>query len=92
MTTTLHENQTDMGKARETTGSRNTGSPPIASDLKIEPLPASRKVYQVGQIHTELRVPARKILQSKTVGPDNQTEDKPPFRVYDTSGPYTDVS
>ncbi len=45
-----------------------------------EPFPASRKIYQSGSLHPELRVPMREI--SLTNGET--------FTVYDTSGPYTD--
>ncbi len=45
------------------------------------PLPASTKVHVPGTLHPDLRVPLREIAL---------TGDEPPFRVYDTSGPYTD--
>jgi phosphomethylpyrimidine synthase len=48
-----------------------------------EPLPASRKVYQPGCLHAELRVPMREIELHPAAG-------EPPLRVYDSSGPYTD--
>jgi phosphomethylpyrimidine synthase len=48
-----------------------------------EPLPASRKVYQPGSLHAELRVPMREIELHPSAG-------EPPLRVYDSSGPYTD--
>ncbi len=48
--------------------------------ITTEPLPASRKVYEPGEVFPELRVPMRQIALT------NGTE----FRVYDTSGPYTD--
>jgi phosphomethylpyrimidine synthase len=48
-----------------------------------EPLPASRKVYQPGSLHPELRVPMREIELHPSAG-------EPPLRVYDSSGPYTD--
>jgi phosphomethylpyrimidine synthase len=55
------------------------------------PFPKSRKVYVRGRLHRELRVPMREIELSPTLGiggtPD---EANPPFRIYDTSGPYTD--
>jgi len=48
-----------------------------------EPLPASRKVYQPGFLHPELRVPMREIELHPSAG-------EPPLTVYDSSGPYTD--
>ena len=50
--------------------------------LTREPLPASEKVYLEGTIHSEIRVPMRKITLSN--------DDT--LHVYDTSGPYTDPS
>jgi phosphomethylpyrimidine synthase len=49
------------------------------------PLPASRKIYQGG----ELRVPMREISQTPTLRGASPVEN-PPVRVYDCSGPYTD--
>ncbi|MCP4824135.1 MAG: phosphomethylpyrimidine synthase ThiC [Shimia sp.] len=46
-------------------------------------LPASRKIYVDGKIHSDLRVPMREI----SVHP---SADEPPLPVYDSSGPYTD--
>src|SRR5215471_21087179 len=53
-----------------------------------EPLPASKKVYVSGPGGT--RVPFREIALHPTRGMRGETELNPPFRVYDTSGPYTD--
>jgi phosphomethylpyrimidine synthase len=54
------------------------------------PLPASRKIYVPGEIHTDIRVPMREIELSETrVG--ETLEENPPVVVYDTSGPYTDM-
>jgi phosphomethylpyrimidine synthase len=47
------------------------------------PLPASRKVHQIAPGRSDLRVPFREIDLRPASG-------EPPFRVYDTSGPYTD--
>src|SRR5215475_14215386 len=52
------------------------------------PLPGSRKVYVNGP--GGARVPFREIALSPTRGMRGETELNPPFRVYDTSGPYTD--
>ncbi len=53
-----------------------------------EPLPGSRKVYVDGP--HGLRVPFREIALTPTRGMRGDREIHPPFRAYDTSGPYTD--
>ncbi len=52
------------------------------------PLPGSRKVYAPGP--RGMRVPFREIALSPTRGLRGELELNAPFRVYDTSGPYTD--
>ena len=47
------------------------------------PLPGSRRVWQAGERHPEIRVPMREIDPHPTAG-------EPPVTVYDSSGPYTD--
>ncbi len=47
------------------------------------PLPASKKIYLDGDIHSDIRVPVREIAL-------HPTAKEPPVRVYDTSGPYSD--
>jgi phosphomethylpyrimidine synthase len=51
-------------------------------EVTTGPMRASTKVYTSPQGHDELRVPMREIALSDP--------DEPTFRVYDTSGPYTD--
>jgi phosphomethylpyrimidine synthase len=46
-------------------------------------LPGSRKVYATAEGRPDIRVPFREIALHKSSG-------EPPFRVYDTSGPYSD--
>jgi phosphomethylpyrimidine synthase len=53
-----------------------------------EPLPGSRKVYVPGP--HGMRVPQREIALNPTRGMRGESEVNAPFRVYDTSGPYTD--
>jgi phosphomethylpyrimidine synthase len=53
-----------------------------------EPLAGSKKVYVPGP--DGMRVPFREIALHPTKGMRGETEINPPFRVYDTSGPYTD--
>ncbi len=51
--------------------------------LKAEPRPGSRKVYDPGVIHPDLRVPFRVVDL-------HPTANEPPLAIYDPSGPYTD--
>ena len=51
-------------------------------ELTRTPLPGSHKIYIAGERHPELRVPMRAISLS----------NGEVVSVYDTSGPYTDVS
>ncbi len=58
------------------------------------PLPASRKVFVPGALHSFIRVPMREISQTATrLGSpaDARTVSNPPLVVYDSSGPYTDL-
>ena len=60
----------------------------LPSDYRF---PASRKVYTPGRLHADVRVPHREIALSPThIHNSDRTEENPPLRVYDTSGPYTD--
>jgi phosphomethylpyrimidine synthase len=54
------------------------------------PLPNSRRVYEPGQIHPEIRVPMREISLHPTKGFDGKLVENEPVRVYDTSGPWGD--
>ena len=47
------------------------------------PLPSSRKLYSSPEGHDDVRVPVREIELTEAA-------EEPDFRVYDTSGPYTD--
>src|SRR5262245_36021946 len=71
----------------------NPSSPSIEGiDLSYKPLPGSKKVYQTGKIHHDIRVPFREIQQSATIDHNNIKTANPTLRVYDTSGPYTDLT
>jgi phosphomethylpyrimidine synthase len=61
---------------------------PSTAVARREPLPGSRKVYVDGP--HGMRVPFREIPLTPTRGLRGEVEIHPPFRVYDTSGPYTD--
>jgi len=52
--------------------------------VTVGALPGSQKVYSSPEGHEQLRVPFREI-------PLAQESGEPPFRVYDTSGPYTET-
>ncbi len=54
----------------------------------ISPFPNSQKIYISGP-RPDLKVPMREITLTPTSG-RFKTEENPPIRVYDTSGPYTD--
>ncbi len=60
-------------------------------DLSYKPLAGSKKVYQNGKLHKDIRVPFREISLSPTITAKNETIQNTPFIAYDTSGPYTDA-
>ncbi len=60
------------------------------SSVKIDPYPASEKVYVQGS-RPDIKVPMRKISLSDTPATFG-AEKNPPIYVYDTSGVYTDPS
>jgi len=61
---------------------KNNAADVIAPDAQIttDPFPGAHKVYEHGTIHPDVRVPMRDISLS----------NGEKFRVFDTSGPYTD--
>ncbi len=65
----------------------------LASEVK---LPSSRKIYvetngnTVNENGHNLRVPFREIALSPSKNMDDELEENPPVRVYDTSGVWTD--
>ena len=69
----------------------------IASQDAFEPhsseqLPNSHRVYVVGQLYPELRVPLREITLNPTQNGRAEPTLNPPVRVYDTSGAWGDPS
>jgi phosphomethylpyrimidine synthase len=66
----------------------------LADDPRVSatgtPIPGSVKRYVQGP-RADVRVPVREIPLSPTTGRFGE-EENPPFRVYDTSGPYTDTA
>ena len=57
--------------------------------LSTEPFPGSKKIYVQGS-RADIQVAMREIHVTPTLLQDDQTEENPPVRVYDTSGAYTD--
>ena len=67
----------------------------IASKDSFEPhsseqLPASKKVFVAGTIHSDVRVPMREIEVSPTKSYTGAITPNDPVRVYDCSGPWGD--
>ncbi len=58
--------------------------PDRISSVTTGPLPGSRKVYVNGERHPDLRVAMREVDLDPSSG-------EQPIRLYDTSGPYTDL-
>lgn len=57
--------------------------------LSTQPFPASEKIYIEGS-REDIQVAMREVAVTPTHLQDGGTEENPPVRVYDTSGPYTD--
>ena len=66
----------------------NRNAAPNVRMAHTEPLPGSRKIYVHGP--GGVCVPMREIQLRPTTRLNGQTENNPPVRVYDTSGPYSD--
>jgi phosphomethylpyrimidine synthase len=63
----------------------------MATGSNDKQLPNSRRIYVEGT-QSGVRVPFREIDQNPTRNFKNELEENPPVRVYDTSGPYGDLS
>ncbi|MFS4455963.1 phosphomethylpyrimidine synthase ThiC [Maribacter sp. 2304DJ31-5] len=66
---------------------------PKQGKITRNPFPNSKKIYVNGEIHPNIRVAMREIELSDTI--DSMTQKRTPnepVTVYDTSGPYTDMS
>jgi phosphomethylpyrimidine synthase len=61
---------------------------PSGAAVERRPLPGSKKIYVSGP--HGIRVPFREIALQPSRGVRGETEIHAPFRLYDTSGPYTD--
>jgi phosphomethylpyrimidine synthase len=65
---------------------------PTELDLSYPALPNSKKIYVSGNIFSDIRVPFREISLSPTFNSEQRKIENPPLRLYDTSGPYADLS
>jgi len=61
---------------------------PGTRSANVEAFPGSAKVYIEGS--RGIRVPMREVLLHPTEDSQGRTEENPPIRLYDTSGPHTD--
>jgi len=59
-------------------------------NLGYKPFSGSRKVFEKGSLHPDIRVPFREIELSPTFDSDSNKIVNDSIKVYDTSGPYTD--
>ncbi len=55
-------------------------------ETALRPFPNSRKIYEQGKLHSDIRVPFREIALTRTKLAQGY-EENPPVRVYDTTGP-----
>ncbi len=69
---------------------KNNGQHPLQEGITRKPFPGSAKRYVQGK-RPDLKVPVREISLSPTKTAHG-SEENAPFSVYDTSGPYTDLS
>src|SRR5215212_8810202 len=78
---------------------RGAHAPRVSADAprigELEPhsseqLPASKKIYIEGTLHSDVRVPVREIELSPTKSYTGAIEANEPVRVYDCSGPWGD--
>ncbi|MEK6676183.1 MAG: phosphomethylpyrimidine synthase ThiC [Planctomycetota bacterium] len=79
-----------QGPTNDVLEASSSGAKPQESGCTTGALPGSRKVYVQGSMYPRIRVPAREIQLSPTVGPNGARTENSPMTVYDTSGPYTD--
>jgi phosphomethylpyrimidine synthase len=78
-------------------GSNNSKSSAVSNSVDSvhsvrESLPNSEKIYVSGKIHPDIRVPFREISLAPTKTMSGEMEVNEPVRVYDTSGPWSDLS
>jgi len=56
-----------------------------------ESYPKSRKIFIEGKLYKDIRVPFREISLTSTKSENGKLSENPPFRVYDTSGPWGNI-
>lgn len=54
--------------------------------------PGSRRIHVPGNLYPSLSVSMREVTLGATTFPDGRTEENPPVRLYDNSGPWGDPS
>lgn len=64
----------------------------VKDDLSFKSFPGSKKIYKSGKQFPFLKIPFRQVTLSASVGPNNVETPNKPVELYDTSGPYTDLT
>src|SRR5438270_2311954 len=77
-------NESNLRKSAKSVDENNGSAP--------RTLPNSKKIYVSGKIHADIRVPFREISLAPTKTMSGEIEVNEPVRVYDTSGPWGDLS
>ncbi|EKD27381.1 MAG: hypothetical protein ACD_79C00739G0020 [uncultured bacterium] len=49
----------------------------------------SKKIFKIGNIFKDIKIPFKKIIQSPTILPNKKKINNPPVFLYDTSGPFS---
>ena len=80
------------GSAPRTTDLGSNGPVEIPAVGNGYNFPNSKKIYIVGKLHRQIRVPFREISLAPTKSMNGEIEVNEPVRVYDTSGPWGDPS
>lgn len=62
----------------------------LGSDAFTNLFPQSQRIYIQGVMHPFLQVPLREVCLEDSLFPDGRTEENPPIRLYDCSGPWGD--
>jgi len=79
---------TDYARVRCNSSQKGSAMNDLSDAPKISvttgSIPGSRKVYLTGEAYPDIRVPMREVTL-------HETANKPPVRLYDPSGPYTDT-
>ena len=84
----MDTNRHEVGAGGVDPGSHRNGEEFAINDCYS--FPSSRKVYVVGKLYPDVRVPFREIALALTKSISGEIEVNEPVRVYDTSGPWGD--